>query len=260
MNAGRGKRSLSLALAACAASLALAACGGDDGDSGDSGDSGGGDQFTTAEFQKTYDETLKDNAGGELLQVQITTGGTEYQIRDGEQATGLHFDPGSTDPQDLEVELIGTGTIEDTVFPIDEVDPAAIDKIVAEAPGASGASDFEVTVMTLARENVSGELKWTINGEGSGRTGLVLTANPDGSGLASPTGAVAGGGQTETSTGAVGGTDAPAPTTPSTTPPATPEQPGNPAAAAEEAQRVAECIQEAGGDIAKIQACAGAGQ
>jgi len=227
-------------LAACVAlvaALALAACGGSDSSSSssDSGSSGGGDQFTTASLQKTLD-TVKGKVGenAELLEVQITTAGTDYKVRAGEQANGFHFDPGSSDAQDVKVDVVGAGSLANSAFPISQVIPAAIDKMVAGAPQAAGTDDFNVTVMTLGK-SFSPDVQWTVNGDAAGRTGLVLNAQPDGSGLTSPTGAVAGG----TSTG---GASTGATTTP-----------GAPSAG--DAQAIADCISKAGGDPAKIQAC-----
>jgi hypothetical protein len=45
-----------------------------------------------------------------------------------------------------------------------------------------------VTVMTLERSAIDGNLGWTINAEGGGRTGLVYNADPDGSNVTSPLG------------------------------------------------------------------------
>jgi hypothetical protein len=228
-------------VAALAAALALAACGGggDGSDSGSStgGSSGGGDQFTTASLQKSLD-AVKGKVGenAELLEVQITSAGTDFKVRSGEKASGFHFDPGSSDAQDVQVNVVGTGSLANSAFPISEVDPAAVDKMVAGAPQASGADDFKVTVMTFGK-SFSPELQWTVNGEASGRTGLVLNAKPDGSGMSSPTGAVPGGASAGGSS-TVGG----AATTPG-------------AAGAANGQAIADCIKNAGGDTAKIQAC-----
>jgi hypothetical protein len=235
--AGALKGKLLVAIAAAIAALALGACGGGSSDSGSttssSSGSGSGDQFTTASLQQTLDVVKgKSGADAELLEVQITTGGTDYQIRDGEKATGFHFDPGSSDAQDVQVDVVGVGSLDNSAYPISEVDPAAIDKMVAGAPQASGADDFKVTVMTLGK-SFSPDLQWTVNGEASGRTGLVLNAKPDGSGLTSPTGQVPSG--TDTSGGAG----------------ATPTAPGGQDPAA-----IADCISKAGGDVNKIQACA----
>ena len=225
-----------IALAAGFAALALAACGSSDSDSSsDDSSSGGGDQFTSAELAKNLD-VVKSKAGdtAELLEVQITSGGTDYKVRDGEKATGYHFDPGSTDAQDVQVDVIGSGSLENSAYPISEVDPAAVDKMLFDAPEVSGVSDFTPTVMTLSNSfSVSGEVQWTINGDGAGRTGLVLNAKPDGSGLSTPGGQVPSG--TDTSAGSA--TTVPGDVT-------------------EKAQDVAKCIQDANGDIDKIQACA----
>ena len=220
-----------------AAVLALAACGssGSSSSSSPSSSSGGGDQFTSAALAKTLD-VVKSKAGdtAELLEVQITSGGTDYKIRDGEKATGLHFNPGSSDAQDVKVEVVGTGSLANSAYPISEVDPAAVDKMLAQAPDVSGASDFKVTVMTLGNSfSVNGDVQWTINGDASGRTGLVLNAKPDGSGLSAPGGQVPSGTGTTATPPATGGA--------STTDPAA----------------IANCIQKAGGDINKIKACAG---
>lgn len=218
-------RQLVLALLAICGAIALAACGSSDS-SGGAG-SGGGDQFTTAAFRRTLDQVKLDSGvDTELLEVQITSAGTDYKIRAGEKASGLHFDPGSSDSQDIQVNVIGTGSLADSAFPISDVDPAAIDKMVSGAPAASGADDFKVTVMTLGK-SFTPDLMWTINGEASGRTGLVLNADPDGSGLSSLTGAVP--------SGATGTTAAPSGVDP---------------------QAITDCIQKAGGDVNKIQACA----
>jgi hypothetical protein len=91
-------------------------------------------------------------------------------------------------------------------------------------------------VMTLSNGfSISGEVQWTINGDGAGRTGLVLNAKPDGSGLSTPGGQVPSG--TDTSAGSGNTATVPGDVT-------------------QQAQDVAKCIQDAAGDINKIQACA----
>jgi len=235
---GASQRSIA-GLVAVLAAVALAACGSSSSSStgSSSSSSGGGDQFTSAELAKNLD-VVKSKAGdtAELLEVQITSAGTDYKVRDGEQASGYHFDPGSTDAQDVKVNVVGAGSLANSAYPISTVDPAAVDKMLAQAPQVSGVSDFKPTVMTLGNSfSGSGEVQWTINGEGSGRTGLVLSAKPDGSGLSAPGGAVAGG------SGSTGGI----PTTATT-----------PSGKTVDPQAIAKCIQDAGGDVSKIQACA----
>ncbi|HEU4980514.1 MAG TPA: hypothetical protein VFT14_04795 [Solirubrobacterales bacterium] len=222
MKAAKWGLTIGLALAA----LALAACGGDD----DGGDPAAANEelFTTAGFQQAYDGVTEEaGEGAQVLQVQITSGGASFKLRSGEQATGFVYTDGEL--HDQEVEVIGPGSLEGTDFPISEVDPAAIDRIVEGVRSESGVSGIEPTVMTLEKGAVDGELRWTVNAEGGGRSGLVYTADPDGSNVTSPLGGVAGGDAGGGSTTLPGGK--------------TPAE-------------IAQCVQEAQGDVAKIQACA----
>src|SRR6266545_7510475 len=227
---------LGLMIVVALSALALAACG----SSGGTSTNGNDDLFTTAGFQKAYD-AVKDKAGGKpALQVQVTQGGADFKLRDGEQATGFVYTGG--DLHDEDVQLIGPGSLEGQDYPFDQIDPAAIDKIVSGVKSQADVSDLKVTVMTLEKSAVDGQLKWTINAEGGGRTGLVYNAEPDGSNVTSPLGDIAGSGSgsattptdTSASGGGGGGVTAPNGKTP---------------------QEIANCIQQAGTDVAKIQAC-----
>jgi hypothetical protein len=201
------KWGLTIGLAVSA--LGLAACGGGS-DSGNVSTSGNDDLFTTAGFQKAVDAVQgKAGENAQALEVQITSGGATFKLRSGEQATGFIYTGG--DLHDVDVKVIGPGSLEGTDFPISEVDPAAIDKIVSGVKSESDASDVKVTVITLAKSAVDGKLEWAINAEGGGRTGLVYNAEPDGSNVTSPISA---------------------------------------------ASDVTQCIQQAGTDVSKIQACA----
>ena len=195
-----------LTIGAALSAVALAACGG----SGDSASNeGNSDLFTSAGFQKAYD-AVTDEAGENVqaLETQITDGGASFKLRNGEQATGFIYTGGEL--HDVKVDVIGTGSLEGQDYPFSEVDPEAIDKIISGIKQQAGVPDLKVTVMTLAQSPVDGQLKWTMNAEGGGRTGLVYTAEPDGSNVTSPT---------------------------------------------QTAQGITDCIQKAGTDVAKIQAC-----
>jgi len=218
-----------------ASAIALAACG----SSGGTSTTGNSELFTSAGFQKAYN-AVKAKAGGKPpLQVQITQGGADFELRDGERATGFRYTGGEL--HDLQVQLIGPGSLDGQDFPFSEIDPAAIDKIVSGVKSVSGISDIKVTVMTLEKSAVDGKLKWTINAEGGGRAGLVYNADPDGSNVTSPLG-----------TGIIGkGTSTSPPTTTPTTGGAGSVTAPNGKSAAE----IAQCIQQAGGDVNKIQAC-----
>jgi hypothetical protein len=226
LKASKWGLTIGLALSA----LALAACGSSDSVSNE----GNEDLFTTAGFQKAYDAvTEKAGENAQALQVQITGGGADFKLRNGEQATGFVYTGG--DLHDEKVEVIGPGSLEGQDFPFSEVDPAAIDKIVSGVKQKAGVSDLKVTVMTLEKSAVDGQLKWTINAEGGGRTGLVYNAEPDGSNVSSPLGDIAGSGSDTSSTpSSGGGVTAPNGKTP---------------------QEIADCIQQAGTDVSKIQAC-----
>jgi hypothetical protein len=229
-----------LTIGAALSAVALAACGGSSDSVSNEGNS---ELFTTAGFQKAFD-AVQDKAGenGQALQVQITEGGADFTLRNGEQATGFRYTGG--DLHDVEVDLIGPGSLEGQDFPFSEIDPAAVDKIVSGVKQASGVSDLKVTVMTLEKSQIDGTLKWTINAEGGGRTGLVYNAEPDGSNVTSPLGGIAGSGSgsgtTPTDTSASGGgASGGGVTAPNGKTPA----------------EIANCIQQAGTDVSKIQAC-----
>jgi hypothetical protein len=195
-----------LTIGAALSAVALAACGGSGGSVSNEGNS---DLFTSAGFQKAYD-AVTDEAGENVqaLETQITDGGATFKLRNGEQATGFIYTGGEL--HDVKVDVIGTGSLEGQDYPFSEVDPEAIDKIISGIKQQAGVPDLKVTVMTLAQSQVDGQLQWTMNAEGGGRTGLVYTAEPDGSNITSPT---------------------------------------------QEAQGITDCIQKAGTDVAKIQAC-----
>jgi hypothetical protein len=145
------------------------------------------------------------------------------------------------DLHDETVDVVGPGSLDGQDFPFSEIDPAAIDKIVSGVKENAGVNDLKVTVMTLEKSNIDGQLKWTINAEGGGRTGLVYNAEPDGSNVTSPLGDIAGAGSSGTPT--TGGTTTSAGggiTTPNGKTP----------------QEIANCVQQAGTDVSKIQACA----
>jgi hypothetical protein len=218
--------------------LGIAACG---GGSGGTSTNGNDDLFTTAGFQKAFD-AVTDKAGenATVLQVQVTSGGADFKLREGEQATGFVYTGG--DLHDEQVDVVGPGSLEGQDFPIAQVNPSAIDKIVSGVESESGASDIKVTVMTLEKSAVDGQLKWTINAEGGGRTGLVYNADPDGSNVTSPLGNIAGGGTGTTGTTSTGTTAGGGST-------------GGYGANGKTPQEIAQCLQRAAGDVSKAQAC-----
>jgi hypothetical protein len=225
-----------LAIGLATSAIALAACGGSSGGTSTNGNS---ELFTTAGFQKAYD-AVKAKAGDKpALQVQITQGGADFKLRDGEQATGFVYTGGALHEE--KVQVIGPGSLNGTDFPFSEIDPAAIDKIVSGLKTASGISDIKIKVLTLDKQNAEGGLRWTIIAEGGGRTDLPYTADPDGSNVQSPipSGIIGKGTPTSPPTGTPPGTSGGGVTAPNGKTPA----------------EIAQCVQQAGGDASKIQAC-----
>jgi hypothetical protein len=142
------------------------------------------------------------------------------------------------------VELVGPFSIEGQDFPLSEVDPAAINKIVSGVQSQSDSPDTKVTVLKLDKQNIEGTVQWSIIAEGGGRTGIPYTAEPDGSNVTSPLSSITGSSGTSTSGASTSGTSSTEAsggiTTPSGKTPA----------------EIAQCIQQAGTDVSKIQACA----
>ena len=244
------KRPLAIVIAVCAA-LALGACGGSD-DSGDGGSpsvEGNDDLLTSAGFEQAVNAVAgQEGSDSPILRVQITSGGAEFQIRQGEQATGYIYTGGELQP--IDVQVIGGGSLEGQDFPLTEVDPAAIDKIRTGVAEESGISDIQVTVMTLEKQITDGQLRWVVNADGAGRTGLVFNADPDGSNVTAPGGPIAGGsGSGGSSSGASGNGGGGSGSGGG----ASGDSGGAPSAS--DAQAIADCIAEANGDVQKIQKC-----
>src|SRR5262249_52544195 len=130
-------------------------------------------------------------------------GGADFKLRNGEQATGFVYTGG--DLHNEQVQVIGPGSLNGQDFPFSEIDPAAIDKISQGVKQQARGSDLKITVMTLEKSAVDGQLKWTINAEGGGRTGLVYNAEPDGSNVTSPLGNIAGSNGSTSTTGTTSG-------------------------------------------------------
>lgn len=239
MKIARLRRPLAIATA-LTATMALVACGSDSSSDAPSTE-GNDDLFTSAGFQEAVDAVAgEDGDDAPVLRTQITSGGAEFQLRDGEAATGFIYTGGELQP--IDVQIIGSGSLEGQDFPLSDVDPAAIDKIQTGVQEESGIDDIKITVMTLEKQITDGELRWVINAEGGGRTGLVFNADPDGSNVTSPTGSIPGAdsGSGDTGSGsASGGTGGT----------------GDTGGTIEDAQAIADCIQQAGTDVEAIQAC-----
>lgn len=119
----------------------------------------------------------------ELTRVTINEVQTQFIVRrgDGVEAYSVRADSGEVVREDATITISGNAELADFAFPLAEVDPAAIDRMLASARELTGIQELRPTVLSLERAIPSGsrELGWAINAEGDGRY-LTLRANPDG--------------------------------------------------------------------------------
>lgn len=183
------------------------------------------DPFTSAGLDSALGQ-VRDavGLGSQLTQVTINPTQTQFIVRRGSnevEAYSVRADTGALDQEEATITISGDATIGDFAFALSDVDPAAVDRMLAAGRKESGAADFEPTVLSLERAIPFGsrELRWTINAQGGGRN-LMYRASADGSKLENVGGA---------------GTAIPP--------------------AAQEAKKLNDCIQAANNDPNEIFAC-----
>ena len=130
---------------------------------------------------------LEDHAGKhpELLEVNVMPWMAEFQIKDGERAKGYRYYAKNGDMGEFKVKVVGPGSLDGSQFPYRTISAGVTEKLAASA--ARQGADLKVTNMTIRREIIDGHLAWSVNAESDTRTGIVLQADPDGSGLADAT-------------------------------------------------------------------------
>jgi hypothetical protein len=145
------------------------------------------DPFTSAGFAGALGRVKEEvGPGQELTRLFINSVQTQLIVRrgDGIEAYSVRADTGELSRADATITISGNAKIDDFAFPLDSVDPAAINRMLAAARKQSGAADFQPTVLALERAIPFGsrELRWTINAEAGGRN-LLFRAAADGSGV-----------------------------------------------------------------------------
>lgn len=181
--------------------------------------------FSTAGFGAALAQVKGEvGASAELTRLFINGTQTQFIVRrggDSVEAYSVRSDSGELAREDATISITGNASLDDFAFPLGAVKPAAIDRMLAAARKQSGAGDFEPTVLTLERGIAFGQraLEWTINAQGGGRY-LLYRADADGTEVRNE------GGQ---------GTEIPE--------------------AAQEAQKLNDCIQDANNDPEAIFAC-----
>jgi hypothetical protein len=185
---------------------------------------GGGPQserLVNAERFGPVVEALRDKVGkdAQLVSVTLRPTSVEFVVRDGSKAKGYRSDDGSTDLERIGVNLVGSGTVADSAWPISKLDESAPERIAA-AISRKEDGDFHLSIATLERET-NGRLLWDMKGTIDGR-GVAYVARPNGKRV-------------------------------KVFDPTSPEQSSVPKGVT----NVQECIRNAGGDAAKLQECAG---
>ena len=144
------------------------------------------DPFTTAGFSQALSQ-VRDavGPGTQLTRLFINDVQTQFIARkgaDGIEAYSVRADSGELTREDATITISGNAKIDDFAFALDGIDPASVDRMLSAARKQSGASDFRPTVLSLERAIPFGsrELEWTINAQGGGRN-LLYRARADGS-------------------------------------------------------------------------------
>jgi len=130
---------------------------------------------------------LEDRAGKnpELLEVGVMPYMAEFTVKDGEKARGYRYYAKNGEMGDFKVKLIGPGSLDGSQFPYAMMSPGITEKLASGV--AKQDESLRVTNMTIRRDIVRGDLDWSVNAESDDRTGIVFTADPDGSGLGDAT-------------------------------------------------------------------------
>jgi hypothetical protein len=182
-----------------------------------------GDPFTSAGFASALEQVKAEvGSGQQLTRLFINDVQTQFIVRRGEgvEAYSVRADTGELDREEATVTISGNAKLSDFAFSLGAVDPGVLDGMLAAARKQSGVADFEPTVVSLERAIPFGSrrLEWTINAQGGGRN-LLYRAAVDGSGVRRE------------------GEGSPIPP------------------AAQQAEELNDCIQEANNDPNKIFAC-----
>jgi hypothetical protein len=121
-----------------------------------------------------------------LLKLQVLPQRAQFEVRKRERAQGYAVDLDA--PRELEryeVKVFGTESLEGKDFLLSRVRTSAPQRMVGGIREKTGYDDFEPTSMSL--EPLSGlGLRWSVNGEGGGRTGLFYRALANGSKAQTP--------------------------------------------------------------------------
>jgi hypothetical protein len=141
-----------------------------------------GDYLAAGSFSAIVGDLKAElGADAEILDFTANPMGGNVKYRTGDRAAGFQFGTGFDGLQPVKVTLVGSGKLADNVFPIAKLRDDAAAKLTAAVEKKAGAG-FDIQSMTLGMTPVTGEIKWTVTGEGDGRQ-QVFQAAADASGL-----------------------------------------------------------------------------
>ena len=120
-------------------------------------------------------------ADAEILDFTANPMGGNVKYRTGDRAAGYQFGTGFDGLQPVKVTLVGSGKLTTTSSRSPTLRDDAAAKLTAAVEKKAGAG-FEIQSMTLGMTPVTGEINWTVTGEGDGRQ-QVFQAAADASGL-----------------------------------------------------------------------------
>ena len=133
------------------------------------------DTFTSAALADALAQ-ISGEAGddAELTRLFVNEVQTQAFVRRGDEieAYSVRADTGELSTEEATITISGNATIDDFAFPLAAVRPGAVDRMLAEARKRSGGGEFEPTVLSLERGIPFGRraVEWTINARGGGRS------------------------------------------------------------------------------------------
>ena len=185
---------------------------------------GGGerpDEFTSAGLADAVAKVREEIGDAELTRLTVNEAQTQFFVRRGKGIEAYSYRNGAVIHEKATIRITGNASVADFAYPLDSVEPAAVDRMLRSARKQSGAADFRPTVLSFERGIPFGDraLYWTISAEGGGRF-LTFRADADGGNVRD-----------------VGGTDSPIPPS------------------VDEARELNDCIAGAGDDTSAILEC-----
>jgi hypothetical protein len=119
-----------------------------------------------------------------VLKVTVQPHAVEWHLRKGERATGFQWFANRTELEPIQVNVVGTGSLDDEDFTLGRVRPSVVSRLDARVHDED--SEYQTTSLVMERVPPDAYLRWQITAEAEGRSGLVWNANPDGRGFADP--------------------------------------------------------------------------